>query len=111
VSLLASSEALQVGRRFGLSDDVMLEVINASSGRSFSTQYKWPTFVVPETYNSGFSLALLVKDMRTAVALAQEVGLSARLGESALGLLEHAAALLDDGADHTEIARFASIEH
>jgi 3-hydroxyisobutyrate dehydrogenase len=111
VSMLASSEALQAGRRFGLSDEVMLDVINASSGRSFSTQYKWPTFVVPETYNSGFSLGLLVKDMRTAVSLAQEVGLSARLGEAALWLWEQAADSLEAGADHTEIARFAAVEH
>lgn len=110
MSMLASSEAIQAGRRFGLSDEVMLDVINSSSGRSFSTQFKWPTFIVPETYDSGFTAGLLVKDMRIALALTDQVGLPARLGASALNLWEQAVDELGPGADHTEIARFAAQE-
>lgn len=107
--LLVSSEALQAGRRFGLADEVMLDAINSSSGRSFSTEYKWPSFVVPETFDSGFALGLLVKDARIATALARQLGLPTRLGEAALALWEEAARALPADADHTEIAKFAAI--
>lgn len=107
--LLVSSEALQAGRRFGLADEVMLDAINTSSGRSFSTEYKWPSFVVPETFDSGFALRLLVKDARIATSLARQLGLPARLGEAALHLWELAAEQLPADADHTEIAKFAAI--
>jgi hypothetical protein len=41
----------------------MLDIFNASSGRSGSTDNKWPNFIVPETYNSGFGLQLMLNDM------------------------------------------------
>ncbi len=53
VHLLASSEALLAGRQFGLDPDVMLSIVNSSSGRSGSTQVKWPKFILPEAYDSG----------------------------------------------------------
>ena len=106
--LLVSAEALEIGRRFGLSDDIMLEVINASTGRSWSTQFKLPTFIIPETYNSGFAMSLLVKDMTIATDLARELGLPSRLGETSRALWAQASGELGPEADHTEIARFAA---
>ena len=105
--LLASSEAIRAGAEFGLDPSLIVEVLNTSSGRSFSTQYKWPTFILPETYDSGFALRLLVKDAALAVELARSVGLPSRLGEAALSLWQEAAELLPPDADHTEIARVA----
>lgn len=109
--LLVSSEAILAGRRFGLDPEVILDVVNSSSGRSFSTEYKWPTFILPETYDSGFALRLLVKDATIAVELARAVGLPSRLGEAALELWREAAEVLPPDADHTEIARFASLPY
>lgn len=105
--LLVSSEAIVAGSRFGLDPAVMLDVVNASSGRSFSTEHKWPVFILPQAFDSGFTLGLLVKDAAIAVDLARSVGLPARLGEAALGLWQEAARLLPEDADHTEIARVA----
>lgn len=110
-SMLISSEAIEAGRRFGLKDDVMLDVINASTGRSWSTQFKWPTFIIPETYNSGFGLGLQLKDMKIATSLARELGLSSRMGEAVVALFEQAYAELGADADHTEIAKFAADPH
>lgn len=106
--LLVSAEALAIGRRFGLSDDIMLEVINSSTGRSWSTQFKLPTFIIPETFNSGFAMSLLVKDMTIATELARELGLPSRLGEASQELWARALDDLGAAADHTEIARFAA---
>ncbi len=105
--LLVSAEALAVARRFGLDPATMLDAINRSSGRSGSTEAKLPKFVLSETYDSGFRLALMLKDMRIAVDLARQLGRPATLGESAVDLWASAAEALPGGADHTEIARWA----
>lgn len=107
-TLLISSEALQVGRRFGLTDEVMLAVVNSSTGRSWSTEFKWPRFVVPETYDSGFAMSLLVKDMRIATSLARELDLPSELGEASMHRWAAALESLGQDADHTEIARYTA---
>ena len=104
--LLASSEALLAGRQFGLDPEVMLSIVNSSSGRSGSTQLKWPKYILPETYDSGFGLRLMLKDMRIALQLAQEAGVPAPLGQAAAAAWAAAAEDLPPAADHTEIARW-----
>jgi 3-hydroxyisobutyrate dehydrogenase len=104
--LLASAEALEIGVRFGLDATVLLDAINTSSGRSGSTEKKLPDFVLPGTYDSGFGLALMLKDMRIALGLAAATGVPAPLGHAAVELWALADAALAPGADHTEIARW-----
>jgi 3-hydroxyisobutyrate dehydrogenase len=104
--LLVTSEAILAGQRFGLDPVQVLEIVNASSGRSGSTENKWPRFVLPGTYDSGFGLRLMLKDMRIAVDLAEQVGLPSRLGAEAVSLWARAAGELPADADHTEIARW-----
>jgi 3-hydroxyisobutyrate dehydrogenase len=106
VHLWATSEAMVTGQRFGLDPAVMLEAINGSSGRSGSTEVKWPSYVLPGTYDSGFALQLMVKDMRIATGLARDVGSPALLGETAVDLWARASEDLARTADHTEIARW-----
>jgi len=104
--LLASSEALLAGRQFGLHPEVMLSIVNNSSGRSGSTQVKWPKFILPEAYDSGFGLRLMLKDMRIALQLEQEAGVPAPLGQAAVAAWSAAAEDLPPTADHTEIVRW-----
>ncbi|MCO8276702.1 NAD(P)-dependent oxidoreductase [Actinoplanes sp. TRM 88003] len=104
--LLVTSEAILAGERFGLDPTVMLSIFNSSSGRSGSTENKWPNFIQPETYDSGFGLRLMLKDMRIAVGLAAEMGTPDPLGEAATGLWGEAAEALADNADHTEIVNW-----
>ncbi|MGH3165222.1 MAG: NAD(P)-dependent oxidoreductase [Trebonia sp.] len=104
--LLVTSEAMLAGQRFGIEPDVMLAIFNASSGRSGSTENKWPNFILPETYDSGFGLRLMLKDMRIATGLAGQMGSPSRLGEQAAAMWAKAADDLPAAADHTEIARW-----
>jgi len=106
VHLLASCEALAIGRRFGLDPQVLVETINVSTGRSASTERKLPQFILTESYDAGFALALMVKDMGTAVSLGEQLGIEPALGASALALWQQAAVALGADADHTEIARW-----
>lgn len=101
--LLLTGEAMLAGQRFGLDPVTMLEAVNASSGRSGSTERKWPDHVLPGTFDSGFGLRLMLKDMRIGVELAEATGVSARLGRAATELWAEAAERLPPAADHTEI--------
>jgi len=104
--LWVTSEVMEAGKRFGLDPEVMLSVFNSSSGRSGSTENKWPNFILGETYNSGFGLALMLKDMRIALALAETTGASHQLSADAVERWSLAASDLSPTADHTEVARW-----
>ncbi|GAA4174056.1 NAD(P)-dependent oxidoreductase [Gryllotalpicola koreensis] len=104
--LWITGEAIAAGERFGLDPEVMISIFNGSSGRSGSTENKWPNFVLSGSYASGFGLRLMLKDMRIAVGLAAAAGAPSRLGEAAVELWGEAADGLDPAADHTEIARW-----
>jgi 3-hydroxyisobutyrate dehydrogenase len=108
--LLATSEAMTAAAAFGLDVPTVLAAINTSSGRSGSTENKWPNFIVPRTFDSGFSLRLMVKDMRIALGLAEAAGTPASLSAAAASLWAEAAQALPAGADHTEIARWLDPE-
>lgn len=102
--LIVSAEALLAGRAFGLDLEVMLDIVNASSGRSGSTQTKWPKFVLPGTYDSGFALRLMLKDMGIAHALQEATGTPSAVSAAALAAWAEAAEALPPEADHTEVA-------
>lgn len=104
--LVAAIEALRVGQAFGLAPDVIVDVLNASTGRNNSTDKKIKQFVVSGSFASGFSMALMAKDIRIAADLASRIGVAAPDIETAAALWEKAAATLGKGADHTEIFRF-----
>jgi 3-hydroxyisobutyrate dehydrogenase len=104
--LIVSSEALIAGRRFGLDPAVMLEIINGSSGRSGSTENKWPNYVLTERFDAGFSIRLMVKDMRLALGIEHATGTPAPVSEAAVAAWETAARDLPPDVDHTAIARW-----
>jgi 3-hydroxyisobutyrate dehydrogenase len=102
--LLASSEALIAGQRFGLDPGVMLEIINGSSGRSASTENKWPNYILTGKYDTGFSMRLLVKDIKLALAIEHATGVPAAAAEAVVAAWEAALASLPPDTDHTAIA-------
>jgi 3-hydroxyisobutyrate dehydrogenase len=105
-SLLITSEAVLAGRRFGLDPQVMVETIDESTGRSWSTHYKMPRFVLPRDWTSGFTMRLLIKDLKIALELARSTGSPIGLGRAVTEFWERAAAALGEESDHTEIARW-----
>ncbi|MFC4376248.1 NAD(P)-dependent oxidoreductase [Nocardia halotolerans] len=108
VHLLAAAEGLAIGKRFGLDPELMLSVIDRASGRSEATATKLPRFVLPGTYDSGFAMRLMIKDMRVATELAATLDVPAGLGERGVEVWARAAADLGPDADQTEIARWVS---
>ncbi len=73
----AVSEAVLIGQRFGLDPTTMVEVLNASTGRSFITEVVMKEQVIEGRHASGFSLGLLAKDVKIAADLGEAVRLDA----------------------------------
>ena len=71
-----TAEALVVGRRFGLDPQTMVDVINASTGRSFVSEI-FASEVLTGRYGTGFALGLLAKDVRIALSVAAAAAVDA----------------------------------
>ena len=104
--MIATSEALAAGARFGLDPAVMTDILNASSGKNNTTEVKVKQFMLSGTFASGFSAALMVKDVATAAHLCEAVGASAELAKHCTEIWREAVAALGGGADHTAIYEF-----
>jgi len=75
----ATAEAVLIGQRFGLGEAQLVEVINASTGRSFNSEIVFAGHVVPRKFATGFAMALMAKDVAIASELGQAVGADAPL--------------------------------
>ena len=104
--LLASAEALLIGRRFGLDPDAMIDVFNASTARNNSTENKFKQFVFSRRFSSGFALDLMVKDLATALDLADATHTRASFSALCRELWSKAQAELEAGADHTAVVQW-----
>ncbi|AUT74473.1 NAD(P)-dependent oxidoreductase [Paraburkholderia hospita] len=103
--LAATVEALLVAQRFGIEPDVMTDVLNASSGRSNTSENKVKQFMLSGTFASGFALQLMNKDLKIAHALAQSVGYPMTLGDTVTAVWGEAAQRSTPATDHTEMYR------
>lgn len=106
--LAVAVEMLAVGKRFGLEPASVLEVLNSSTGRNNSTENKIAQQVFSRAFAAGFSMRLMVKDLETAMELAQQTRTPAPVSAACLDLWTAAFRELGDAgnADHTAIARY-----
>lgn len=108
-NLAAAAEVFTVARTFGINAAVMLDVVNSSTGRSQATEVKYAKHVLNGTFDSGFSLDLMLKDV--AIAQALGAGLSTPITDTTVGVLAQARRVLGEVAplDHTEVVRFIEV--
>jgi len=97
----ASSEALLVGKRYGLEPGVMVEILNASSGRNFHTDVVLPDHVVGGKFAAGFAIGLMAKDVGIAADVARASGVDAPLCRLTSELWNAARDALGGTADFT----------
>ncbi|NRO98617.1 NAD-binding protein [Paraburkholderia sp. NMBU_R16] len=103
--LTATVEALHVAQRFGIEPGLMTDVLNASSGRSNTSENKVKQFMLSGTFASGFALQLMNKDLKIARSLGQSVGYPMTLGMTCTALWDEAAQRSTHATDHTEMYR------
>jgi 3-hydroxyisobutyrate dehydrogenase len=103
---LAGFEALILARAFGLEPQPVLDAINASTGKNWTTERKIPQQVLTNAFASGFKLALMAKDMAIAARLAKELNVDAPYLRETLKHWRAAAKAMPRDADHTEIYKY-----
>jgi 3-hydroxyisobutyrate dehydrogenase-like beta-hydroxyacid dehydrogenase len=87
-AMAATSESMVAGVKAGLDPRIMIEVINASSGRSTATEQKFPDVVIPRTFNQGFTAGLMLKDVNLFLAEAKAIGVPVETIEAVAALLK-----------------------
>ena len=104
-ALVATAEALQLGQAFGLDPQTMVDVMNSSTAKNNTTENKAKQFMLSRTFNSGFSLSLMAKDIGIAMGLGQAIDHPLQLGNEVLQMWRDANEALGKGADHTAMYR------
>jgi 3-hydroxyisobutyrate dehydrogenase len=106
--LIATADALLVAARFGLDPALVVDVLNSSTGRNNTTENKAKQYMLSGTFDSGFSLALMAKDVGIAVALGASLGPGMALGPAVRDVCRTASTTLGPQADHTAVYRYLS---
>ncbi|HZF17603.1 MAG TPA: NAD(P)-dependent oxidoreductase [Steroidobacteraceae bacterium] len=104
-AIAITAEALAMGVKAGLDPQVMLDVINASSGRNTASADKFPKHVLTRGFDFGFSAGLAYKDVRLCLDEAAALGVPMRVGEQVRDLLAAANAKYGPDSDCTAVAR------
>ena len=111
VHILSTAEGLAVLVKAGVDPKVALEVINASSGRSNSSENLIPQRVLTRAFPRTFRLALLEKDIGIAAVLADDLGVRTPVISLAAERFHEAREKLGEEADHVEAVKMIEQEN
>ncbi len=105
VSLWATCEALLIGAKSGLDLQTMVDVIKTSSGQTNALDTKIVMSVLPRTFDYGFSMRLISKDISIAARLARELDVPAPVLAQAEENWMLAKSQLGEDADFSAVMR------
>ena len=104
-AMAVSSEAMVMGVKAGLNPKVMLEVLNAGSGRNSASQDKFPKSVLPGTFDFGFATGLSYKDVRLCIDEAEALGVPMVCGAAVRQMLAVTNAMYGPDSDFTSMCK------
>lgn len=104
-AIVVSSEAMAMGVKAGLDPQVLLDIINAGSGRNSATVDKFPRSVLPGTFDFGFATGLSYKDVRLCVDESEAMGVPMVVGAAVRQMLAITQAKFGAASDFTCIAK------
>ena len=104
-ALVATSEAMAMGVKAGLDARVLIDIINASSGRNSASQDKFPRTILPGTFDFGFATGLSYKDVRLCVDEAETMGVPMVVGAAVRQMLAVTKARFGADSDFTHVAK------
>lgn len=90
VALAATSEAFVMGAKGGLDPELMLNAINAGSGRNGATLTVLPNAVLDRSFGYGAATHILMKDIDLAIAQGEELGVPMWVCQAARLVFKHA---------------------
>lgn len=109
ISMIAVSEAFVLAERLGLDPDKLFQIASNASGQCWSlTSYCPVPGLVPSSpanrhFQPGFSVALMLKDLKLAQSAAAQAGTPTPLGAEAVALYERFSAMGRAGLDFSAI--------
>jgi len=106
LNTMAAAEALLVGKRFGLDPEIMVDVINQSTGVNSATQRTMKQQVFTRQFGGGFSFDLKFKDFVIAMQLARETGTPVPLSGLCFQLFESAREFMGPDDTSTGIVKW-----
>src|SRR5881227_2412411 len=104
-ALVITSEAVAMGVKGGVNAKVLIDIINASSGRNSASEDKFPRAVLPGTFDFGFTTGLSYKDVRLCVDEAEAMGVPMVCGSVVRQMLAITNAKYGASSDFTSIAK------
>lgn len=104
-AMAATSEAVAMGVKAGLDPAVMIDVINAGSGRTTASDGKFPQAILPRTFNYGFTTALMLKDVRLCAEEAKGLGVPDAVMSAVLAQWETTNSEYGGDSDFTAIVK------
>ena len=104
-AIAVSSEAMVMGVKAGLDPKMMLDILNAGTGRNSATQDKFPRAILPGTFDFGFATGLSYKDVRLCIDEAESLGVPMVVGAAVRQMLAVTNAVYGADSDFTSICR------
>lgn len=104
-ALALTSEAVAMAVKAGVDPAVMVEIMNAGSGRNSATQDKFPRAILPGSFDFGFTTGLAYKDIRLCVNEAEALGVPMIVGAAVRQVMAVTNAKFGPESDFTSIAR------
>lgn len=111
VHILSAAEGLAILVKAGVDPKVALDVINASSGRSNSSENLIPQRVLTRAFPRTFRLALLEKDIGIAAVMAEDLDARTPLLSLTAERFHEAREKLGEEADHVEAVKMVEQEN
>ena len=104
-AVAATSEAVVFGVKAGLDPKVMIDVINAGSGRNTATEDKFPRSILPRTFDFGFAMGLMYKDVKLCLEEAEAAGAQMWIANAVRQMWQLANHEIGPDKDFTELIR------
>jgi 3-hydroxyisobutyrate dehydrogenase-like beta-hydroxyacid dehydrogenase len=104
-AVAATSEAMVTGAKAGLDPRIMLDVINAGSGRNTASADKFPRCVLPGTFDVGFTAGLMTKDVKLFLSESAALGVPTQVIEAVARLLQMTCDELGSDTDLSSVVR------
>ena len=104
-AIVLSSEAVVMGVKAGIDPKVLIDIINAGSGRNSATQDKFPRAILTRTFDFGFATGLSYKDVRLCLDEAEALGVPMVAGAAVRQMLAITNAKFGPDSDFTSIAK------
>jgi 2-hydroxymethylglutarate dehydrogenase len=106
VNLLVIGEAFALGVRLGASPETLYSVVKESSGYSRMMDARLPNFLLAGSFQPGFKLDLMKKDLNLALDSARAQGVPLLLASTAAQVFAAASAAGKGGLDFAAAAQF-----